>query len=353
MRSKNRSRFLVLAGLTVAVALAATGQAMAQTLTSKNFAGKKPAKPVIVVTAATAEIKAGTRVVARANRGQRYRVLKTSGNWYMVGFTVNCTRRRGWIYRDNVGVETSQTPASKKLGSLYGMREGLASATDWADLSGKFVYDGKAPAPKLLLIKQDAKVFGKLGLVDESLVVDKKSGGVANIVIYVRTRNVDIHPDYAKNVKECVRLDFKGARFVPRILPLWVGKQEMCVSHALNLQPIGDKGFSPLILPKGEFTHKFNREQIIPVPIFCPLHPWMRGYVLPRSNPYVAVTSKDGSFKLSKLPAGKILEIQVWHEKSGYVVANGWTRGRFKIKLEPNEHKNLGTIKLQPTLFKY
>ena len=63
------------------------------------------AKRVIVITAATAEIKAGTRVVSYARRGQRYRVLKTSGSWYMVKYVVNGTSRKGWILRDNVRVE--------------------------------------------------------------------------------------------------------------------------------------------------------------------------------------------------------------------------------------------------------
>jgi len=234
-----------------------------------------------------------------------------------------------------------------------------ASAADWADLSGIFVYDGKVPVPKPLVINKDVKFFGKLGLVDESLVVDKKTGGVANIVLYVRTPKIAIHPDYAKNVKKSVRLDNKGARFVPRILPLWLKKQEIClcnsdaVPHNSNLQPFGDRGFNLLIAPKEELTRKLNVEQNIPAPVSCNFHPWMRGYVLPRSNPYVAVTSKDGSFKLSKLPAGKKLEIQVWHEKVGYLVAKkGWRFGRFKITLQAGGNMDLGKIKLKPMLFK-
>jgi len=78
---------------------------MAQAPASKRLAGKIPASPVVVVTAATAEIKAGTQVVSYARRGQRYRVLKTSGSWYMVEYVVNGTSRKGWILRDNVRVE--------------------------------------------------------------------------------------------------------------------------------------------------------------------------------------------------------------------------------------------------------
>jgi len=78
---------------------------MAQAPASKRLAGKIPASPVVVVTAATAEIKAGTQVVSYAHRGQRYRVLKTSGSWYLVEYVVNSATRKGWILRDNVRVE--------------------------------------------------------------------------------------------------------------------------------------------------------------------------------------------------------------------------------------------------------
>ena len=233
-----------------------------------------------------------------------------------------------------------------------------ALAAEWGDLTGKFVYDGAAPKPKPLNITADAAVFGKLGLVDESLLVDPKSRGVANVVIYVRTRDVEIHPDYTKRAakEKEARFDNKGGKFVPRVLPIWLDKQTMClcnsdpVPHNSNLAPFGDKQINPLLPPKGEIDHKFNVQQLIPVPVSCNIHPWMKGYVLPRKNPYIAVTDKDGSFKLENLPAGVELEFQVWHERSGYVAIDGWTRGRFTMKLKSGKN-DLGTKKLAPKLF--
>ena len=58
----------------------------------------------------------------------------------------------------------------------------------------------------------------------------------------------------------------------------------------------------------------------------------MKGYVLPRDNPYAVISGQDGVFKLDKLPVGE-LEIQVWHEKAGYVAIPGWERGRFKVQI--------------------
>src|SRR5437667_2727284 len=139
--------------------------------------------------------------------------------------------------------------------ALAAASTGVAAADDWAELTGKFIYDGPAPTPKPIIIDADPAEFGKLGLVDESLVVDKKTGGIANIAVYVRTKDVKVHPDLEKNVKKVVKFDNKGARFVPRILPIWLEKQTLClcnsdkVPHNTNIQPIGDTGANPLLPP--------------------------------------------------------------------------------------------------------
>ncbi len=241
-------------------------------------------------------------------------------------------------------------PAIAWLGSS------LAVAAEWADLTGKFVYDGKPPVPKPVEITKDQEAFGNLGLVDESLLVSK-DGGIANVVIYVRTRDVDIHPDIEKNIPKEVKFDNVGGRFVPHILPVWLDKQKVIlhnsdpVPHNANVQPLGDEGKNPLLPPNTGVDHKFNRQQLIPVPVACNIHPWMRGFILPRNNPYTAVTAEDGTFTLEKLPAGTELEFQVWHEKAGYLDPNGeWARGRFTMTLKPGKN-DLGTIRVDPSVF--
>jgi hypothetical protein len=226
-----------------------------------------------------------------------------------------------------------------------------AWAQQWGDLTGRFVYDGTPPTPKGINVTKDADVFGKLGLVDESLVVSK-DGGLANVVIYVRTRNVPVHPDI--KVDQKITLDNMGGRFVPRITVLWLPKQIVSlansdpVAHNSNIQPIGDTGVNPLLPPMSAQDYKLNRVQTIPVPVSCNIHPWMRGYVLPRDNPYFAVTGPDGTFKIEKLPAGK-LEFQDWHEKAGYLALKEWKQGRFELEIKPGAN-DLGTKKVDPAL---
>ncbi len=105
------------------------------------------------------------------------------------------------------------------------------------------------------------------------------------------------------------------------------------------------------MIPAGKsFELDLKKEQRIPIPVTCNLHPWMKGYVLARNTPYVAVSGKDGVFKIDKLPLGK-LEFQVWHEKAGYVAIPGWKRGRFTVKIDKGV-RDLGDITLPATLFK-
>ncbi|MCA9103125.1 MAG: hypothetical protein R3C10_23010 [Pirellulales bacterium] len=230
----------------------------------------------------------------------------------------------------------------------------------WGDLTGKFVYDGKAPAPTKIDVTKDVEVCGKFPLVDESLLVGE-DGGLANIVVYVRSRNVKVHPDYDALKDEKAILDNNGCRFQPHVLPVWI-EQTMelhnsdPVPHNSNIAPLGDKAVNPLLPPMGMLDHTFRRKQTYPVPVSCNIHPWMKGYVLPAENPYVAVTAEDGSFTLKNLPAGKELEFHAWHEKSGNVdptgagVPKGWSKGRFKLKIAEGAN-DLGTIKLAPKLF--
>lgn len=55
------------------------------------------------------------------------------------------------------------------------------------------------------------------------------------------------------------------------------------------------------------------------VKLQCNVHPWMFGYIGVVSNPYFAVTDKDGKFTLKGLPAGKY-SLAFKHLKAGEVI---------------------------------
>lgn len=228
------------------------------------------------------------------------------------------------------------------------------AAQQWGDLTGKVIFDGKAPDPGKLTVNKDTEVCGKMPLHDEALEVDA-SGGIKNVVIYAITKGIKEHPDYAASKDAKVEYDNKGCRFEPHIVPLrltqtLVIKNSDAVGHNTNLQPLGDTAINPLIAAGGTHEHKFNRAQTRPVPATCNIHPWMKGYILPRDNAYMAVTAADGTFKIANLPAGKV-EFQVWHETCGYVDTPQWKKGKFTQDIKAGAN-DLGTVKLGAAVLK-
>jgi hypothetical protein len=234
----------------------------------------------------------------------------------------------------------------------------LAPAAEWGDLTGKFVYGGPAPKPGQLAVTKDENCCGK-NVPDESLVVGA-DGGIANVVIYVRTKLAEnaIHPEYVANAPKQVIYDNKSCRFEPHVLGVWLSKtaislhnSDMC-AHNSNLAPILDKAINPLLPPMAEQPYSFNREQNLLQPVNCNIHPWMKGYILPRSNPYFAVTGADGSFTIKNLPAGEH-EFQVLHEQVGYLIAQPeWKTGKFKMAIKPGKNvlgkDPAGVVKVAP-----
>lgn len=50
------------------------------------------------------------------------------------------------------------------------------------------------------------------------------------------------------------------------------------------------------------------------VPLLCTIHPEMSAFILVLETPYFAVTGKDGTYRISGIPAGSY-KIKTWHEK--------------------------------------
>ncbi len=228
------------------------------------------------------------------------------------------------------------------------------AADAWADLTGRFVLDGAAPAQKKINPDKDQAVCGKMPLYDESLVVDS-SGGIANVVIYVSTKKVKVHPDYAAEDSARVKCDNKDCRFEPHITAMWLTQTLVFtnsdpVGHNSNLTPLLNPAFNQLIPTGGEADYKFSKAERVPVKVACNVHSWMSGYVVVRDNPYIAISAADGTFTLKNLPAGEMLEFQVWQEKSGYVETAKWKKGRFEMKVAAGG-SDLGEIKLPLKLF--
>jgi len=236
-----------------------------------------------------------------------------------------------------------------------------AAEGQWGDLVGRFIYDGKAPERKKLTVDKDVDCCGKFDIRDESLMVGP-DGGLANVFVYLRSRIAAVSTAVEKSLPKRVVLDNRDCIFQPHCMGVWYGKQEFLIINSdpvaqnVDFKPMGDTPAN-IVLPaydakkspdkKVEATWKFAQAQFAPILIKCNYHPWESGYILIRSNPYHAVSAADGTFRIAKLPVGK-LEFQLWHERVTYLDAPGWPKGRCEIAIRPDRN-DLGTIRLAPT----
>ncbi|HVX15534.1 MAG TPA: hypothetical protein VHC22_30380 [Pirellulales bacterium] len=232
-----------------------------------------------------------------------------------------------------------------------------ANGEEWGTLKGRFVYDGEPPKEQAIPTDKEP-MCAKHKVVNEELVVNRENHGLKNVVVFVSSKKVKEHPDYKKSAGDKVTIDNNGCRFEPHIVAMTLSqtleiKNSDPFSHNSNLAPLGDEGINPVLTQDATYDYKFHKIQKLPVPVACNIHTWMKGYIVVKDNPYIAVSDADGNFELKDLPAEE-LEFTVWQEKAGWLVARSdWDKKKatFKMKIKPGDGNDLGEIKVSPKLF--
>lgn len=247
------------------------------------------------------------------------------------------------------------------LAAVFVSTSSATAFAEWGTLKGRFVLSGDVPAAAALKVDKDVEVCGKHKLVSEEVVVGDDKG-VANVVVFVRDKKVKVKPELAAAAKEAKPvLDNHNCRFEPHVVFVQVGqelvlKNSDTVGHNSNIASI-KKPSNDLIPAGGQVAKTYESEEAVPSQVSCNIHPWMKGWLVIRNNPYAAVSKADGSFEIADLPAEE-LELQFWHEKAGYIgemTINGKSekvsKGRKKLAIQAGG-TDLGEIGLDAKLFK-
>lgn len=185
---------------------------------------------------------------------------------------------------------------------------------DGGAIVGTVIFEGDAPASKMLKIDKDEQTCGHEGKQSEELVINGETKGIKNVVVSL----VDIAAG-KKAEATTAALDQKECVFIPHVLAVSAGTSVDLlnsdnVMHNLHSWSIKNPGFNEGVSGGGKLTKKFEIPEV--VKITCDVHKWMSSFVVVKGNPYFAVTDENGRFKIDNVPAGSY-KIEAWQEKLG------------------------------------
>jgi hypothetical protein len=177
----------------------------------------------------------------------------------------------------------NRVPISSAALVVCSVFSGLAGAQQWGDLEGTIVFKGTPPTPAKIVADKDPAYCGPKMLVDEQILVDMATGGLANVVVYLSDppgSKPMIHPDLEKLAAQPVKVDNHNCRFEPHVTGLWT-KQKLVIG---NKDPIGHNtkadffnnqtaSFNITIPMGGELEKKFDAAEASPAKLECSIHP--------------------------------------------------------------------------------
>jgi len=211
---------------------------------------------------------------------------------------------------------------------LAGSGQGVQAA-EWGSIEGQFVIDGKIDVPILFkkgdVTVKDPAVCGVADMPDDSLIINRANGGIADVFIYLNKAPADIHPDLKAVPTTKLTFDQKGCRYIPHAMVVRVGQAVTCVSsddvgHNVHTVPVAGGAENFIVQPNDRTGRDvvFKLKESLPIPVNCDIHAFMRSNWGVFDHPYAVITDADGKFKIENLPAGDH-EFRVWQERCGYV----------------------------------
>lgn len=152
-----------------------------------------------------------------------------------------------------------------------------AEGTDGGAIAGKISFLGAVPPPQKVQLSADPRCVAmhKNGL--ERQGIKAKDGGLADVLVYVKTGISGSNPAPA----EPVLLDQIGCTYHPQMVVTMVGqplriRNSDDTLHNIHPRPTVNKEFNVGQPRKGMETTKIFDKPELMIPTGCDVHPWMR-----------------------------------------------------------------------------
>ena len=199
------------------------------------------------------------------------------------------------------------------------MEETKPAAPVAGTVTGKVLFEGEIPKVKPLTISA-AQAEGcceagdSVDDTDFSLVIDKESKGIANVVIALTVEGKKFEVP-----EEPYEVDQTNCRFIPHVSVVPVGatvsyKNSDKISHNVRTSSIKNQPINVTVAAGKDTKQELKSAE--PIKVACDIHPWMASYVYVTEGTHFTTTARDGSFSLPDVPPGEY-KLEIWHEKLG------------------------------------
>jgi hypothetical protein len=232
-----------------------------------------------------------------------------------------------------------------------------ALAQKGGTITGTVTWDGGAiPKNTAANVDKDKDhCLSKGAILQNEFVIDAKTKGVANVMIWViDAANPSKKIPSKKKPPAIVEIEQPCCAFVPRVVFITPDQRLKVVNNATIAHNIRIDGgadgpnLNPLMPPKTSHQLKDAiKPRLFPIPYSCSIHGWMRGFLFAVPSPYAEVTALDakgkkpGEFKIEGLPPGKY-KLMAWHEKAGFLL---WAPGTTKDNRSAERRGMVITVK--------
>jgi hypothetical protein len=232
----------------------------------------------------------------------------------------------------------------------------------WGRIEGRVVFQGDLNDPKLKRYRDDLAVSERQSIQDSingvrprqlgtvpnhSLLIDDKTRGIRDALVYLRHRPDRIHPALENQHLDPLAVVYENWLYAPRTLIARVGQTVRLVARGeganFNVQAMAGQSINPLVRPGEQAEFQPTAREQVPIRVICNIRDTAVGYWLIVDHPYAAQTQTDGSFVLDNLPDEEV-ELVVWHETKGYLAR------RLKVTVRSGEVTTLAPIVLTPAM---
>ena len=189
-----------------------------------------------------------------------------------------------------------------------------------ADITGAVTFVGTPPPERPITPLKEDPTCGKFytGMPTTHFFVVGPNKELADVVVMLK----GISGKSTGASAPAVVIDQKGCLYEPQIAAIQTGQKVLIrnsdpVLHNVHTLPAvsGNKEDNQAQMQGApDITMSFPAAENF-LKFKCDVHPWMFAWVTVVDHPYFAVTSKDGTFKISNVPPGKYT-ISALHRKA-------------------------------------